>query len=99
MAHHAAPRAELDLDDIWLHVARESGSIEIANRLIDNITDRFFVLARFPFMGRSRDEDLGVGTRSFPVGDYVIVYTVEAEDVFILRVVPGRRDLGTLFQR
>jgi plasmid stabilization system protein ParE len=50
-------------------------------------------------MGRSRDEDFGVGTRSFPVGDYVIVYTVEAEDVFILRVVPGRRDLATLFQR
>jgi hypothetical protein len=33
MAHQAAPRAELDLDDIWLYVAGESGSIESANRL------------------------------------------------------------------
>jgi toxin ParE1/3/4 len=97
MAHHAAPRAELDLDDIWLYVAKESGSIEIANRLIDKITDRFFLLARFPFMGRSRDEDFGAGSRSFTVGDYIIVYTVEGEDVFILRVVPGRRDLDLLF--
>lgn len=48
MAHRIAPRAESDLDDIWLYVAKASGSIEIANRLIDTITDRFFVLGRFP---------------------------------------------------
>jgi hypothetical protein len=35
MAHRIAPSAETDLDDIWLYVAKESGSIEIANRLID----------------------------------------------------------------
>ena len=35
MAHRVALRAEADLDDIWLYVAKESGSIEIANRLID----------------------------------------------------------------
>jgi hypothetical protein len=33
MAHLVAPRAEIDLDDIWLYVARESGSMEIATRL------------------------------------------------------------------
>ena len=42
MAHRVAPRAEADLDDIWLYVAKESGSIEIANRLIDTVTDRFY---------------------------------------------------------
>jgi hypothetical protein len=34
MAHRLAPRAETDLDEIWCYVAKESGSIEIANRLI-----------------------------------------------------------------
>ena len=34
MAHRVAPRAETDLDDIWDFIARESGSIEIANRRI-----------------------------------------------------------------
>jgi toxin ParE1/3/4 len=97
MAHRVAPRAEADLDDIWYYVAKESGSIEIANRLIDTITDRFFVLASFPYIGRSRDEDFGPGCRSVTVGEHVIVYSVENEDVFILRVVHGRRDLEALF--
>jgi plasmid stabilization system protein ParE len=48
MAHRLAPRAETDLDDIWYYVAKESGSIEIANRLIDTLIDRFFMLAGFP---------------------------------------------------
>jgi toxin ParE1/3/4 len=91
MAHRVAQRAEADLDDIWLYVARESSSIEIANRLIDSITDRFLTLAHFPYMGRSREEDFGPGYRSLPVGEYVIVYRVENEDVLVLRVVHGRQ--------
>jgi len=49
-------------------------------------------------MRSARDAEFGIGTRSFPVGDYVIVYWVEEPDVFILRVVHGGRDLETLFQ-
>lgn len=98
MAHRIAPRAESDLDDIWLYVARDSGSMEVASRLIDSITDRFLFLSNFPHAGHVRDRDLGVGTRSFPVGDYVIVYCVEGPDVFILRVVHGRRDFEVLFE-
>jgi toxin ParE1/3/4 len=96
VGHVVAPRAQSDLDDIWLRIARDSGSIEIANRLIDSITDRFFLLGAFPFMGRSR-EALGIGCRAFVVGDYVIVYEAESIDVRILRVVHGRRDLEALF--
>lgn len=97
MAHRLAPTAELDLDDIWLYVARESGSIEIADRLIDAINNRFLVLAGFPYIGRSREEDIGPGYRSVAVGEYVIVYCVADEDALILRVVHGRRDLDALF--
>jgi toxin ParE1/3/4 len=99
MAHSVAPGAELDLGDIWLYVARESGSIDVANRLIDSITDRFFSLARFPFMGRSREADFGSGYRSLAVGEYVIVYCIDGEDVLILRVVHGRRQLEAIFGR
>jgi toxin ParE1/3/4 len=97
MAHRLAPHAERDLDDIWLYVAKESGSIEIANRLIDTITERFLALGRFPYIGRSREEDFGPGYRSLAVGEYVIVYCLEDEDALILRVVHGRRDLEALF--
>jgi plasmid stabilization system protein ParE len=48
MAHRLAPGAQTDLDEIWFYLAKESGSIEIANRLIDSIADRFFLLAGFP---------------------------------------------------
>jgi len=97
MAHRLAFRAVADLEGIWLYVAEKSGSPEIANRLIDSITDRCLLLGNFPYAGRSRNDDLGPGRRSFPVGEYVIVYRVQGEDVLILRVVHGRRDLGTLF--
>ncbi len=99
MAHRLAPRAETDLDDIWYYVAKESCSIEIANRLIDTLTDRFFMLAGFPYVGRARDDDFGPGCRSVAVGEYVIVYCVEDLEVLILRVVHGRRDLEALFDR
>ncbi|MFN0107131.1 MAG: hypothetical protein ACKV2U_34165 [Bryobacteraceae bacterium] len=33
----------------------------IANGVIDSITGRFFLLAGFPYMGRTGDEDFGVG--------------------------------------
>jgi plasmid stabilization system protein ParE len=36
--------------------------------------------------------------RSFPVGEYIILYCVEGSEVFILRVVHGRRDLEKLFE-
>jgi toxin ParE1/3/4 len=99
MAHRVAPRAEAYLDDIWLYVAKESASMDVATRLIDSITGRFSFLATFPYVGRARDEDLGAGSRSFAVGQYIIVYCVEGADVFILRVVHGRRDLDALFDR
>jgi toxin ParE1/3/4 len=48
MSHRLAPQAEADLDDVWYYVVKESGSLEIAGRLIDSITNRFLLLARHP---------------------------------------------------
>jgi toxin ParE1/3/4 len=97
MAHRLAPEAASDLDDIWYYVARQSGSVEVADRLIDTIARRFVVLARNPHLGRRRDDDLRPGLRSFPVGSYVIIYRVEGPDVLILRVLWGGRDIPALF--
>ena len=41
MAHRVSRQAEDDLDDIWLYVAKQSGSMDIASRLVDSITSRF----------------------------------------------------------
>ncbi|HLW87761.1 MAG TPA: type II toxin-antitoxin system RelE/ParE family toxin [Terriglobales bacterium] len=96
MSHRVAPQAEAELDGIWYYVAKESGSIEIADRLIDSITQRFLTLSHNPRLGRQRDEELRPGLRSFPVGEYIIIYRIEGEDVLILHVVRGSRDIEAL---
>jgi toxin ParE1/3/4 len=97
MGHRRSPQAECDLDDIWYYVASKSGSVEIADRFNDSVADRFFLLASRPNIGRTRDEDLRPGLRSFPVGEYVIIYRIEDADVLILRVVRGSRNTEVLF--
>jgi len=98
MAHRLSPEAESQLDAIWLHVAIESGSVESADRIIDEITDRFWLLARHPHIGRRRD-DLRSGLRSFAAGDYVILYRINDEDdVLILHVMHGAQDIPKLFR-
>jgi len=96
MAHRVAPQAEADLDGIWYYIATESGNLEIADRAIDSITQRFLLLARYPPIGRRRDDDLRPGLRSLLAGEYVIVYCVEREDVLILHVIRASRDLEAL---
>jgi toxin ParE1/3/4 len=98
MAHRIAPTAEAQLDEIWYYVAIQSGSAEIADRLIDSITDRFLMISRYPQIGRSRDHDLRPGLRSFVVGEYVILYRIEDKDVLILYVMRGSRDIESLLQ-
>jgi len=72
--------------------------VDTADRLVDSITGRFYLLATHPNIGRARDEDLRPGLRSFP-GEYVIVYRIQDEDVLILRVLRGSRDIAALFGR
>jgi toxin ParE1/3/4 len=97
MAHVRSPQADSDLNSIWYYVASESGSVEIADRLIDSITERFFLLANYPNVGRRRDDDLRPGLRSFPVAAYVIIYRLQDENVLILRVLRGSRNIEALF--
>ena len=54
------PEAEYELDDISLYVAARD-SADIASRLIDTITERFWFLAQHPQIGRRRDHDLRPG--------------------------------------
>jgi len=93
-----SPEAEAELDAIWMHIARDSGSIDIATRAVENITERLWLLARHPYMGRRRDEDLRPGLRSFPADDYIIIHRIVEDDVvLILHVVHGARDIVALF--
>ena len=98
MAHRLALRARADLDDIWEYIAVESGSEAIADRQIDLITERFYLLSEWPRLGRARS-DLRHGLRSYPAGDYVIFYRIQRRDVVIQRVLHARRNVGALIGR
>jgi toxin ParE1/3/4 len=96
MGHIRSPQADSDLDSIWYYVASETGNVEIADRLIDSITERFLLLAKYPNIGRRRDDDLRPGLRSIPAGEYIIIYRIQKEDVLILRVLRGSRNIQAL---
>jgi toxin ParE1/3/4 len=97
MSYRLAPQAETDLEDIAFYIFLDCGSQEIAERLIDSITERFDLLDAYPSAGRRRD-DLRPGYRAFPVGKYLIFYRMDdnGTDVVIARVVRGSRDLEAL---
>jgi toxin ParE1/3/4 len=89
MPYRLSALAERDLDEIWTYVA-EDASPTTADRLIDDIIDRFDLLAEQPGMGRARPE-FGPGVRFFAVENYVIYYRHDG-DVQIARILHGRRD-------
>ena len=96
MAHRLSLRARTDIDDIAYYVSVES-SIETADRLLESIYRKFLLLDQYPHAGRRRD-DLRPGIWAFPAGEYIVLYRVEANDVVIVRVVRGSRDLDALLR-
>jgi toxin ParE1/3/4 len=92
-----SPEAEADLGSIWLYIARESQSIEIATDIVEGIFARFWLLASQPHIGRRRD-DFGPELRSFVADGYLLIYEIDRDErVIILRVLHGSRDIGALF--
>lgn len=48
MPHVRSPQVDSDLDDIWYYIATETGSADVADRVIDGIVQRFLLLAKYP---------------------------------------------------
>ena len=85
-------QAVRDLDDIWLYTAKKSGSIKIADKLIDSITLVFPILASTPKAGASRD-NIHPGLRAFPAaGKYLVYYKESGPRMVVVRVLHGMRD-------
>lgn len=99
MVHYVAPQAAADLDQVWYYIAKESGNTDLADRIVDAITERFYLLSTHPRVGRERP-DLRPGLRSFPVGDYVIIYRItDTDDVLIMHVPHSRQDIHRIVAR
>lgn len=91
--YHVSARAKIDLAQIWSYIARRNR--RAARNVARGIIDRYRLLARFPGIGQRRD-DLRPGIRTFPVGNYLIVYRAISDGVEIVRVLHGARDIGAV---
>ena len=88
-------QAEEDLIDIWVYIAHED--IRAADRVLDEIEDRFSLLAEQPRLGRER-RDIAPQLRYLPVRRYLILYREITEGIEIVRVVHGARDIQSLMR-
>jgi toxin ParE1/3/4 len=87
-------QAEEDLIELWLYIAQDNPSA--ADRLLEEIEDKYSLLAANPQLGRARP-DIAADCRSFPVGRYLILYRLIPDGIEVVRVVQGSRRLEDLF--
>jgi toxin ParE1/3/4 len=100
LVYRAAARRALA--EIAVHIARESGSLAVAENFIDRLTAHCERLATLPgLLGRPRPE-LGRDYRSLPFGNYVIFLRYADEDgphshLYVVHILHGARDIDALF--
>lgn len=75
---------------IATHTLRMWGEVQMS-RYIDDLQARFAKLARFPGLGRSRDEVVP-GYRSIAHGAHIVFYRTTARELVIVRVLHGRME-------
>ena len=96
MRYRITQGAERDLDEIFEYWARRA-SLEAADRVIDKITERFWLLGEHPDAGKPKDE-LAPGVKCFPAGKYLIYYRKRRSIIYILHVFHGARDQTRAFR-
>jgi toxin ParE1/3/4 len=89
MRYRVSEDAERDLDEIFLYWA-ERVSVEIADRVVERITERFWLLGEHPEAGRVADE-IAKGVKCFPAGNYLIYYRKTRRGTDILHIFHGAR--------
>jgi len=69
---------------------------KVADRVLDFIERRCAVIQQFPYGGEACPL-FGSEMRWYPAGNYVIFYVPSADEIQIIRVLDGRRDLTSAF--
>ena len=88
------PAACDDLIGILMHISEEEPTA--ADRVLDRLDEVAIYFEDNPQMGPSRDE-IGSGLRYLVSGSYLVLYRTLGDDIEIVRLVHGRRDLYRLF--
>ena len=97
---HYTPESKHDLDDIWDYIVSELQNRSAAENTVNRIMDAVDQLETHALIGAPLPAaaDVDRAYRFLVSGNYMIFYRVNGTDVYIDRVLYGRRDyLRVLF--
>ncbi len=97
MRYRVSASAADDLENIFLYWAKRA-SLEVADRLVDGITERFWLLGEYPDAGRPC-EDVAAAVKCFPAGEYLIYYRKTRRGTDILHIFHGAQDQKRAFRK
>ncbi|NIB40711.1 type II toxin-antitoxin system RelE/ParE family toxin [Pseudomaricurvus alkylphenolicus] len=93
--------AAYDLEELYDYIEYHDAS-EKADYVLDRIEEAFLSLSENPDRGAFPEELLAVGLREYReiyFKPYRIIYRVITDNVYVMVVADGRRDMQTLLQR
>jgi toxin ParE1/3/4 len=96
MKVHWTDTAQGHLDSIYGYIAQDS--VEYALRVVDRLTRRSQVIADFPLSGRRVPEYEMDELREAVEGPYRVIYYIKPDQVDVIAVIHGARDLRAALQ-
>jgi toxin ParE1/3/4 len=95
MRYRVSEDAEQDLDEIFFYWATRA-SLEAADRVVDRITERFWLLGEHPDVGKPAG--IAAGVKCFPGGKYLIYYRKTRRGTDILHIFHGAQNQRSTFK-
>ncbi len=92
-----SPEAIDDVDRLWDDYADTIGPAT-ADKVLREIQSVVSMICEFPLAGRSRDE-LRLGLRSIATGLQIVFYRPINNQLQIVRIIDGRRDVESIFAK
>ena len=91
---HYSAQAQRDLDEIWDYMVADLCNPKAAERMVTRILDAVDQLADFSGIGAplSSVADTVADYRFLVTGSYLTFYRVHGNDVYVDRILYGRRD-------
>jgi toxin ParE1/3/4 len=90
MRYRVSEGAERHLDEIFVYWANRA-SPETADRIVDRITERFWLLGEHPDAGKPA-RNIAASVKCFPAGKYLIYYREKRRGIDILHIFHAARD-------
>ncbi|TAE56657.1 MAG: type II toxin-antitoxin system RelE/ParE family toxin [Nostocales cyanobacterium] len=94
MQYVIAQEAIRDLDDILDYFLNQN--VDGGERFIKEFNKKCKYLTQFPNIGKSY-ANFDLNLRGIPIDGYIIFYRVFEDNVVIVRVISGYRDLKSIF--